>query len=72
VGTLLEINVRRHTCKATTPFWESKNEIQRHELHHYTLIEIELLLHQHEKTLTEFKDMPKPDSNVLKQLGNSL
>lgn len=42
------------------------------ELQHYTLIEIELLLHQHERTLTEFKDMPKPDFNVLKQLGNSL
>ncbi|CAD5324591.1 unnamed protein product [Arabidopsis thaliana] len=59
-------------AKQRRPFGNQRMKFKDDELHHYTLIEIELLLHQHEKTLTEFKDMPKPDSNVLKQLGNSL
>ncbi|XP_010480897.2 PREDICTED: uncharacterized protein LOC104759696 [Camelina sativa] len=42
------------------------------ELQHYTLIEIEQILHQHERSLMDFNDMPKPDLKVLKELGNSL
>lgn len=42
------------------------------DLSQYTLIEIEKLLHQHEKSLTDFKPMPTPDLSIIKELGNSL
>lgn len=42
------------------------------DLQQYTLIEIEIILHQHESSLTEFKEMPKPDLNVLKEIKNRL
>ena len=49
-----------------------KLQLNEYEIKQYTLMEIEKVMHQHERSLDEFKDMPKPDQTVLKELGNTL
>uniref|UniRef100_A0A0D3E4S6 ATP-dependent DNA helicase n=1 Tax=Brassica oleracea var. oleracea TaxID=109376 RepID=A0A0D3E4S6_BRAOL len=47
-------------------------EFTDEELQSYTLIEIERILAQNDKSLTDFEDMPKPDSELLKKMKNSM
>ncbi|EOA28676.1 hypothetical protein CARUB_v10024900mg [Capsella rubella] len=42
------------------------------ELQSYTLIEIEKILAQNDRSLTDFEDMPKPDKELLKKIKNSM
>ncbi|XP_024010402.1 ATP-dependent DNA helicase pfh1-like [Eutrema salsugineum] len=46
--------------------------LEEDDLKQYTLLEVESILHHHERSLTEFDDMPKPDLNLLKDVKNSL
>ncbi|XP_024007229.1 uncharacterized protein LOC112083434 [Eutrema salsugineum] len=45
-------------------------ELEDPQLEQYTLIEIEELLMQNERSLAEFDDMPKPDKAILKDISN--
>ncbi|KAL1202733.1 hypothetical protein V5N11_031362 [Cardamine amara subsp. amara] len=47
-------------------------ELNNEELEQYTLIEVEKVLRQYERSLGDFKGMPTPDKAVLKDLGNTL
>ena len=47
-------------------------ELNKEQLEHFTLIEVEQLLRDHERSLTDFKGMPIPDKNIMKELDNSL
>ncbi|CAL9234415.1 unnamed protein product [Arabidopsis halleri] len=58
--------------KRRREFGFQKLTLDEDELQQYTLIEVEQLLHQHDRSLTDFKEMPKPDKKILKELGNSL
>ncbi|EOA18190.1 hypothetical protein CARUB_v10006669mg [Capsella rubella] len=42
------------------------------ELQSYTLIEIERILAQNDRSLTDFEDMPKSDKELLKKMKNSM
>ncbi|XP_019100224.1 PREDICTED: uncharacterized protein LOC104783899 [Camelina sativa] len=47
-------------------------ELKPEELKQYTLIEIETLLRQHERSLTDYPEMPQPEKTILEELKNSL
>nr|BAB10021.1 unnamed protein product [Arabidopsis thaliana] len=53
-------------------YYFKRSRLKESELQQYTLIEVEKVMHQYEHSLTEFKDMPKPDLDVINELGNSL
>ncbi|CAN6997035.1 unnamed protein product [Brassica oleracea var. botrytis] len=42
------------------------------QLQQYTLIEIERLLKENDKSLTDFRGMPKPDTSVLQEISNTV
>ena len=42
------------------------------QLQEYTLIEIERLLKENDKSLADFAGMPKPNPNVLKEISNTV
>lgn len=41
------------------------------QLHSYTLLEIEKLMHQHDRSLSDYSDMPLPDKEMMKDLKNT-
>ncbi|CAL9219694.1 unnamed protein product, partial [Arabidopsis halleri] len=47
-------------------------QFSNEELQSYTLLEIERILAQNDKSLTDFEDMPKPDKELLKKMKNSM
>ncbi|XP_010480490.1 PREDICTED: uncharacterized protein LOC104759239 [Camelina sativa] len=48
-----------------------KLHLREEQLKNYTLLEIEKILQQHDKTLADFPDMPLPDKEMMKELNNS-
>ncbi|XP_024007954.1 uncharacterized protein LOC112083963 [Eutrema salsugineum] len=48
-----------------------KLQLESPQLQHYTLIEIENLLRQHDRSLMDFSDMPKPNKTILEEINNS-
>ncbi|XP_019086315.1 PREDICTED: uncharacterized protein LOC104720511 [Camelina sativa] len=49
----------------------TKLHLTEEQLKNYTLLEIEKILQQHDKTLSDFPDMPMPDKELMKELNNS-
>lgn len=49
-----------------------KLDLKPEELMQYTLIEIETLLRQHERSLTDYPEMPQPQKTILEELNNSI
>ncbi|XP_013673528.1 ATP-dependent DNA helicase PIF4-like [Brassica napus] len=47
-------------------------ELDDETLEQYTLIEVEKLMHMHDRSLNDIKEMPKIKHVLLKELGNSL
>lgn len=47
-------------------------QLQDHELKQYTLMEIEWLLKENDKSLTDFSEMPLPDKTVLQDINNAV
>ena len=47
-------------------------ELDDDTLEQYTLIEVEKLMHLHERSLGDIKEMPKIKHVLLRELGNSL
>ncbi|XP_010431521.1 PREDICTED: uncharacterized protein LOC104715846 [Camelina sativa] len=49
----------------------TKLHLREEQLKNYTLLEIEKILQQHDRTLSDFPDMPMPDNEMMKELCNS-
>lgn len=50
----------------------NEQQFSEEELQSYTLIELERILAQNDRSLTDFEDMPKPDKELLKKMKNSM
>ena len=46
--------------------------LQDEQLQQYTLLEIERLLKENDKSLTDFLGMPRPDETILKEISNTV